>query len=158
MLSVILLESCLFPSSIKLWYSLLMIHLGWVGTCLHHVMTTKPVTLRLYDHLFILLVISLYAFINNVLSLCMIMAIIALLVGRFQSFASLHLYWAGMLLVHPTPKSQTCHLCPPYLPICGISPPLQVNLSCATFKTFKNITPCFVYFIAHEKVVCKLLW
>ena len=37
------------------------------------------------------LVISLYALINNVLSLCMIMAIIALLVGRFQSFASLHL-------------------------------------------------------------------
>ena len=34
----------------------------------------------------------------------------------------------------------------------------KVKFSCATFKTFKNITPCFVYFIAHGKVVCKLLW
>jgi hypothetical protein len=52
------------------------------------------------------LVISLYALINNVSSLCMIMAIIALLVGRSQSFASLHLYWEGILLVHPTTKNQ----------------------------------------------------
>jgi hypothetical protein len=51
-----------------------------------------------------LLVISLYALINNVLSLCMIMVIIALLVGRSKSFASLHLYWVWGLLVHPTPK------------------------------------------------------
>jgi hypothetical protein len=36
------------------------------------------------------LVIPLYALVNNVLSLCMIMAVIALLVGRSQSFASLH--------------------------------------------------------------------
>ena len=71
------------------------------------------------------LVISLYALIDNVLSLCMIMAIIALLVGRSQSFASLHLYWVWALLVHPIFKSQTCHLCPPYLPICGIQSPLQ---------------------------------
>jgi hypothetical protein len=36
------------------------------------------------------LVIPLYALVNNVLSLCMIMAVIALLVGHSQSFASLH--------------------------------------------------------------------
>jgi hypothetical protein len=35
------------------------------------------------------LVIPLYALVNNVLLLCMIMAVIALLVGRSQSFASL---------------------------------------------------------------------
>ena len=29
----------LFPSSIKLWYSPLMLYLGWLGTCLYHVMT-----------------------------------------------------------------------------------------------------------------------
>jgi hypothetical protein len=52
------------------------------------------------------LVIPLYASVNNVLSLCMIMAIIALLVGHSQSFASLHLYWVWALLVHPTPKNQ----------------------------------------------------
>ena len=53
------------------------------------------------------LVISFYALINNDLSLCMIMAIIALLVGRFQSFASLHLYWVWALLVHTSPKNQS---------------------------------------------------
>jgi hypothetical protein len=37
-------------------------------------------------------VMPLYALVNNVLSLCMILAVIALLVGRSQSFASLHLY------------------------------------------------------------------
>jgi hypothetical protein len=36
------------------------------------------------------LVIPLYASVNDVLLLCMIMAVIALLVGRSQSFASLH--------------------------------------------------------------------
>jgi hypothetical protein len=51
------------------------------------------------------LVIPLYALVNNVLSLCMIMAVIALLVGRSQSFASLHLYWEGILMMHPTPKN-----------------------------------------------------
>jgi hypothetical protein len=35
-------------------------------------------------------VMSFYAFFNDVLSLCMIMAVIALLVGRSQSFASPH--------------------------------------------------------------------
>jgi hypothetical protein len=57
----------------------------------------------------VLLVIPLYALVNNVLSLCMIRAVIALLVGRSQSFASLHLYWEGILLVHPTPKNQSFH-------------------------------------------------
>jgi hypothetical protein len=52
------------------------------------------------------LVIPLYTLVNNVLSLCMIMVAIALLVGRSQSFGSLHLYWEGILLVHPTPKNQ----------------------------------------------------
>jgi hypothetical protein len=63
------------------------------------------------------LVISLYALINNVLSLCMIMAIIALLVGRSQSLASLHMYWVWALLVHPTPKNQSLPICLLYLPI-----------------------------------------
>jgi hypothetical protein len=26
--------------------------------------------------------------------------------SRIQSFASLHLYWEGILLVHPTPENQ----------------------------------------------------
>ena len=47
-------------------------------------------------------------------------------------------YWEGILLVHPTPWAKyLCHLCPPYLPTCGISLPLQVKFSCAIFKTLK---------------------
>jgi hypothetical protein len=41
------------------------------------------------------LVIPLYASVNDVLSLCMIMAVIALLVGRSQSYASLHFVLRG---------------------------------------------------------------
>jgi hypothetical protein len=52
------------------------------------------------------IVIPLYALVNNVFSLCMIMAVIVLLVGRSQSFTSLHLYWVWALLVHPTTKNQ----------------------------------------------------
>jgi hypothetical protein len=52
------------------------------------------------------LVIPLYALVNNVLSLCMIMAIIALLVGRSQSFASLHLYWEGYFSCIQLPKTK----------------------------------------------------
>jgi hypothetical protein len=52
------------------------------------------------------LAIPLYALVNNVLSLCMIMAVIALLVDRSQSFGSLHLYWVWALLLHLTPKNQ----------------------------------------------------
>jgi hypothetical protein len=40
-------------------------------------------------------VIPLYASVNDVLSLFMIMAVIALLVGRSQSFASLHFVLRG---------------------------------------------------------------
>ena len=49
------------------------------------------------------LVVSLYALINDVLSLCMIMSIIALLIGCSQSFASLHnQVWVP--LMHLTPN------------------------------------------------------
>jgi hypothetical protein len=45
------------------------------------------------------LMLPLYALFNDVLSLCMIMAVIALLVGRSQSLS-----WS--LCMHPTPKNQ----------------------------------------------------
>ena len=80
--------------------------LGWLDACLYHVLTTYQSPKPLWSFSF-WLVISLYALINNVLSLCMILAIIALLVGRFQSFASLHLYWVWALLMHPTTKNQS---------------------------------------------------
>jgi hypothetical protein len=77
----------------------------WIDLAHAHTMlslwTSHLMPLRSFSFWF---VISLYALINNVLSLCMIMAVIALLVGRSLSFASLHLYWVWALLVHPTPK------------------------------------------------------
>jgi hypothetical protein len=95
----------LLHGSILLWFSPLMLYLGWLGTCLHHVWLQISCHKPLWSFGF-WLVVPLYALVNNVLSLCMIMAVIALLVGRFQSFASLHLYWVWALLVHPTPKNQ----------------------------------------------------
>jgi hypothetical protein len=59
-------------------------------TCLTLPSRHKPLWLFGY-----LLVIPLYASVNDVLSLCMIMAVIALLVGRSQSFASLHFILRG---------------------------------------------------------------
>jgi hypothetical protein len=93
--------------SIILWYSPLLLYLGWLGACSHHVMTINQSPQTSMISFSFWLVISLYALINNVLSLCMIMAVIALLVGRSQSFASLHLYWVWALLVYPTPKNQS---------------------------------------------------
>ena len=90
----------------------------------------------------------------------MIMAVIALLVGRSQSFASLH----PILSMSSTPaynsqKPNLCQMCPPYLPICGLSQPLQVNFSCATFKTFKKLLNLFcVPVLAHEEVLFALLF
>jgi hypothetical protein len=90
------------------------------------------------------LVMPLYALVNNVLSLCMIMVVIALLVGRFQSFASLHLYWEGILLVHPTPKNQS------YLKESTINSyawylqAIPSKFSCATFQKNLQNTSHFV--------------
>jgi hypothetical protein len=82
----------LLYGSILLWYSPLMLYLGWLGACSHHVWL-QTIRLKPLWSFGFWLVISLYALVNNVLSLCMIMAVIALFVGRSQSFASLHLYW-----------------------------------------------------------------
>jgi hypothetical protein len=65
-------------------------------------------------------VIPLYASLNDVLSLGMIIAIIALLVGRSQSFASPHFVLSMTLLVHLTPKNQVIQMCPPYIPISNL--------------------------------------
>jgi hypothetical protein len=62
------------------------------------------------------LVISLYALINNVLSLCMIMAVIARWIGRSNTEYELY-------LCIQLPKNQSLPMCPPYLPINIISIP-----------------------------------
>ena len=89
----------------------------------------------------------------------MIMAVITLLVGRSQSFASLHLV-LSMSSTHASnsQKPKLCQMCPPYLPICGISPPLQVNFLCATFKPSKLLNLFCVPILAHEEVLSALLF
>jgi hypothetical protein len=51
------------------------------------------------------LVMPLYASLNDVLSLCMIMAVTSLLVHLTCFYLSFILYWVWALLVHPTPKN-----------------------------------------------------
>jgi hypothetical protein len=74
------------------------------------------------------LVIPLYASVNDVLSLCMIMAVIALLVGRSQSFASLHFVLRGNTSCASNSQKQSFPMCPPYLPISNL--PYQAYSSC----------------------------
>ena len=109
------------------------------------------VTLCLYDHLVFDL---LYHFM--LWSICFVAmhdyGLYALLVGRIQSFASLHLYWVWALLVHPTTKNQS-------LPsVSTISTYLwyffatsQVVCLCATFKSSNSL---LVLCILQLKVIC----
>jgi hypothetical protein len=77
----------LLYGSMLLWYSPLMLYFGWLGACLQHVWLLQSCHKPLWSFGF-WLVIPLYA--SVVLLLCMIMAVIAFLVGRSQSFASLY--------------------------------------------------------------------
>jgi hypothetical protein len=84
----------LLYGSILLWFSPLMLYLGWLGAFLHHVWLQISCLKPLWSFGF-WLVIPLYALVKDVLSLYMIMAVIALLVGRSQSCASLHFILRG---------------------------------------------------------------
>jgi hypothetical protein len=66
------------------------------------------------------LVIPLYASVNDVLSLCMIMAIIALLVGRSQSFASLHFELRRNTSRASNSQKPSFPMCPPYIYLLAI--------------------------------------
>ena len=75
----------------------------------------------------------------------MIMPVNALLVVASQSIASLHLYWAGMLLVHPTPKNQSFAECLHHTFLYVVfHRHSKVNYSCATFQNLQN-NSCFMF-------------
>jgi hypothetical protein len=74
------------------------------------------------------LVIPLYASVNDILLLCMIMAVIALLVGRSQSFASLHFVLRGNTSRASHSWKPSFPMCPPYLPISNLL--FQVHSTC----------------------------
>jgi hypothetical protein len=78
---------CFYYVEAFIWFSPLMLYLGWLGACLQHVWLLPSHHKPLWSFIFWLLM-PFYASLDDVLSLCMIMAIIALLVGRSQSFAS----------------------------------------------------------------------
>jgi hypothetical protein len=67
----------------------LILYLGWLGARVQHVWLLQSRHNPLWSFGF-WLVMLFYASLNDVLSLCMIMAVIALLVGHSHSFASLH--------------------------------------------------------------------
>jgi hypothetical protein len=121
LLNVPLKESCIV---FVIWEDIIVVFsfdalfgLTWrmLTTCLNQTSRHKPLWLFGFW-----LVIPLYALVNDVLSLCMIMAVIALLIGRSQSFLAFILYWGGILLVHPTPKNQSFPICPPYVSISNL--------------------------------------
>jgi hypothetical protein len=128
-----------------------MLYLGWLSACLHYVLTVTSHMKPLWSFGF-WLVIPLYASVNNVLSLCMILAVIALLVGRSQSFASLHLYWEGILLVHPTSKNQSFSNESTTNSYAWYFKPLQINFHVLPFKNL-NTSHFVILFLAHEDVV-----
>jgi hypothetical protein len=121
----------LLYESIYLVFSL-MLYLGWLGARLQHVWLLQSHYKPLWSFGF-WLVMSFYASFNDVLSLCMIMAVIALLVGRSQSFASFHF----VLSMSSTRASNSQK--PSYSNVSTINPYawyLQVipsKFSCATF-------------------------
>jgi hypothetical protein len=80
---------CFYYVEAFIWFSPLMLYLGWLDSCLQHVWLLKSRHKPLWSFGF-WLVMPFYASLNDVLLLCMIMAIIALLVGRSQSFPSPH--------------------------------------------------------------------
>ena len=99
------------------------------------------------------LLISLYVLIDNVLSLCMIMAIITLLVGRSQSFASLRLYWVWALLVHPTTKNQSLPIVstiPTYMWYFTASPKW---IACVLPLNLQRLLHVLCFVLAHEEVL-----
>jgi hypothetical protein len=87
------------------------------------------------------LVIPLYDLVNNVLLLCMIMAIIALLVGRSQSFASLHFVLRGNTSRASNSQKPKFPMFPPYLPISNLL--FQAHSSCF-YLSFKLNFLCYV--------------
>jgi hypothetical protein len=50
-----------------------------------------------------------------------------------------------------TKTKYSCHSCPPYLPTCGISPPLQVNFRVLPLKP-SNYFSFVLMFLAHKDV------
>jgi hypothetical protein len=111
----------------------------------YNMFDSYKVTINLYNHLVFWLFKPFYASLNDALSLCMIMAVIALLVGHSSLLLALVLYWVWALLVHPTPKNQVVSMCPPYIPISNL---LFQN----TFDLLLSILQIKLFFWCYAKI------
>jgi hypothetical protein len=127
--------------SMLLWFSPLMLYLGWLGACLQHVWLLRSCHKPLWSFGF-WLVIPLYASVNDVLSLCMIMAVIALLVGRSQSFASLHFVLSMSSTRASNSQKPVIPMFPPYIPISNLL--FQVHSTCFYLSFKLNSFWCYV--------------
>jgi hypothetical protein len=144
LLNVPLKESCVL---FVIWEHIIMVFsfdalfgLTWhmLTTCLTLTSHHKP----LWSFGF-WLVIPLYASVNDFLSLCMIMAIIALLVGRSQSFSSLYFVLQGNTSRASNSQKPSFPMCPQYLPIRNLL--FQAHSSCF-YLSFK------LNFLCYEKI------
>jgi hypothetical protein len=90
-----------------------------------------------------------YASLNDALSLCMIMAIFALLIGRSQSFASPY-FVLSMSSTHASNSQKpSIPMCPPYIPISNLL--FQIHLTCFYLSFELN------FFGVMRKLVSKAL-
>jgi hypothetical protein len=88
MLDIIVMR-CFYYMEAFIWFSPWCFI--WVDLAhAYNMFDSYKVAISLYDRLVFWLLMPSYASLNDVLSLCMIIAVIALLVGRSQSFASPH--------------------------------------------------------------------
>jgi hypothetical protein len=110
---------CFYYLEALILFSPWCLYLGWLGACWQHVWLIQSHHKPLWSFSFWLLM-PFYASLNDVLSLCTIMAVIALLVGCPSLLLALILYWVWALLVHPTPKNQVIPMCPSYIPISNL--------------------------------------
>jgi hypothetical protein len=95
-----------------------------------------------------------YASLDDVLSLCMIMAVIALLVGRSQSFASPHFVLSMISTRASNSQKPSCSNVSTINSYAWYLQAIPSKFSCATFQKKLQNTSCFVtLFSAHEDVV-----
>jgi hypothetical protein len=88
------------------------------------------------------LVMPLCALVYDVLSLCMIMAVIALLVGRSQSFTSIYFVLSISSTCASNSQKPSFPMCPPYIPISNLL--FQVYLTCFYLSFKLNSFWCYV--------------
>jgi hypothetical protein len=95
-----------------------------------------------------------YASLNDVLSLCMIMAVIAFLVGRSQSFASPH-FVLSMSSIRASNSQKTSYsIVSTINPYARYLQAIPSKFSCATFQKKNQNTSRFVtLFSAHGDIV-----